>query len=156
MRDMPEFETYPFRIEPLPADEGGGFVIRFPDLPGCMSDGATCDEAIANGRDAFRAWMESSIADGQPVPKPNAAGEPVRFVQRLPRSLHAELAHAAAAEGVSMNMLVTTLIAEGLARREGRLGARKIETRTRSVEVSVVAEAVNARAKAPIRLLKKR
>mgnify|MGYP001765184377 CR=1 FL=1 len=38
-------------VEPLPEDEGGGFVIRFPDLPGCLSDGATYEETIANGRD---------------------------------------------------------------------------------------------------------
>jgi hypothetical protein len=36
-------------------DEGGGYLIEFPDLPGCMSDGATIEEAITNGIDAIRA-----------------------------------------------------------------------------------------------------
>jgi len=36
------------QVEPLPPDEGGGFVAWVPDLPGCMSDGATPAEAIAN------------------------------------------------------------------------------------------------------------
>jgi HicB_like antitoxin of bacterial toxin-antitoxin system len=45
---------YRFTITPLPEDEGGGYPIEFPDLPGCMSDGETIEEAIANGIDAMR------------------------------------------------------------------------------------------------------
>jgi WD40 repeat protein len=37
---------------PLPEDEGGGYLIEFPDLPGCMSDGETIEEATTNGLDA--------------------------------------------------------------------------------------------------------
>jgi predicted RNase H-like HicB family nuclease len=37
---------YPIIIEPLPADEGGGFVAIVPDLPGCMSDGETAEGAL--------------------------------------------------------------------------------------------------------------
>ena len=118
MSKIPEFEKYPFKVEPLPEDEGGGFVIRFPDLPGCMSDGATYEEAIANGREAFKVWMEAQIEDGLPVPQPHGAGEPAKFVQRLPKYLHARLMERAAQEGVSMNSLVTTFVAEGLAGRE--------------------------------------
>ena len=47
---------YRFTIRPLPEDEGGGYLIEFPDLPGCMSDGATIEEAITNGLDAMRGW----------------------------------------------------------------------------------------------------
>jgi len=38
---------HPILIEPLPAEDGGGFVATVPDLPGCMSDGDTPEEAIA-------------------------------------------------------------------------------------------------------------
>jgi len=34
-----QFEDYPLEIRPLTTDEGGGFVVTFPDLPGCMADG---------------------------------------------------------------------------------------------------------------------
>ena len=53
MRNTPE---YMHEVAPLPKEDGGGFVITFPDLPGCMSDGETIEETIANGRDAFLAW----------------------------------------------------------------------------------------------------
>jgi len=125
VNSIPEFEQYPFRIEPLPSDEGGGFVIRFPDLPGCLSDGETHMEAIANGREAFQAWVEAQLEDGKPVPRPNEAGEPAKFLQRLPKYLHAQLIERAAQEGVSMNSLVTVFVAEGLAMRDAH---RRVET----------------------------
>ena len=43
---------YPFAIRPLTADEGGGYLIEYPDLPGCISDGETIPETIANGSKA--------------------------------------------------------------------------------------------------------
>ena len=48
---------YPFEVRPLSNDEGGGYSISFPDLPGCWSDGATPEEAFANGHDAVQAWL---------------------------------------------------------------------------------------------------
>jgi antitoxin HicB len=40
---------YRFTVRPLTGEEGGGFLVEFPDLPGCMSDRETIGEAIANG-----------------------------------------------------------------------------------------------------------
>ena len=62
--------TYRFTVRPLPEDEGGGYLIEFPDLPGCMSDGATIEEAITNGVDAMRGWIEAMCAEGHPIPAP--------------------------------------------------------------------------------------
>lgn len=61
---------YRFTVRPLPAEDGGGYLIEFPDLPGCMSDGNTIDEAIANGIDAMRGWIEAIRAEGHPIPEP--------------------------------------------------------------------------------------
>jgi len=115
----PKFEDYPFEIAPLPAEDGGGFLISFPDLPGCMADGATPEEALREGHDAFACWMAAHLADGRPVPTPQGGGEPGKFVQRVPKSLHGKLAARARQEGVSLNTLVLAFIAEGLGRREG-------------------------------------
>jgi antitoxin HicB len=62
---------YPVVIEPLPAEDGGGFIATVPDLPGCMSDGDTPEEALGNVRDAVAAWIEEARALGRPVPKPS-------------------------------------------------------------------------------------
>jgi antitoxin HicB len=59
-----------FAIRPLPEGEAGGCLIEFPDLPGCMSDGATIEEAITNGLDAMRGWTPAMRAEGHPIPAP--------------------------------------------------------------------------------------
>jgi antitoxin HicB len=61
---------YRFTVRPLTEDEGGGYLIEFPDLPGCMSDGATIEDAITNGLDAMRGWIEAMRAEGHPIPAP--------------------------------------------------------------------------------------
>jgi antitoxin HicB len=108
---------YPFEIRALTAEEGGGYLITFPDLPGCMSDGETVEEAIANGADAEAAWLQAARKWGDPIPQPGE-GPSGKFVQRLPKSLHARLAARARQEGVSMNTLVTAVLAEALGRKE--------------------------------------
>lgn len=115
------FEAYAHVVEPLTEEDGGGYLITFPHLPGCMSDGETEVEAVANARDAFSAWISARAHMGKPTPKPTRHGEtaePVRLIQRLPRSLHASLVARAKAEGTSLNTLVTMLLAEGIGRRE--------------------------------------
>ena len=113
------FEAYAYIIEPLSDDDGGGYLISFPDLPGCVSDGETPEEAVVNGRDAFSAWMSARAHIGKSIPQPTRHGEnaaPVRLMQRLPRTLHANLVARAKAEGTSLNTLVTMLLAEGVER----------------------------------------
>ena len=65
---MEKFE-YPFSITILPPEEGGGYLIEFPDLPGCISDGETIDEAIANGKDALFCWIETAKQYGDEIPQ---------------------------------------------------------------------------------------
>lgn len=108
---------YPFEVRPLTEDEGGGYLITFPDLPGCMSDGETPEEAIKNGMDAVKSWLETAREFNDPVPKPGESGSG-RFVTLVPRSLHARLVARAKQEGVSMNVLVTAFLAESLGKRE--------------------------------------
>jgi antitoxin HicB len=110
--------TYPFTIRPLEEDEGGGYLIEFPDLPGCMADGETVEEALREGADAVRSWTETMRELGRPVPLPSSSADKRysgRWVMRVPRSLHRRLAERAREEGVSLNALATALLSEGLA-----------------------------------------
>ena len=66
-----KFEDYPINISPIPEDEGGGYLITFPDLPGCIADGDTLDEAVAEVRDAFAAWTVAEQADKGELPTPS-------------------------------------------------------------------------------------
>ena len=51
-----KLDDYAIRIEPLPRDEGGGFLVTVPDLPGCVADGETIDAAIAVPRACTGGW----------------------------------------------------------------------------------------------------
>lgn len=110
---------YPFEIRPLSAEEGGGYLISYPDFSECISDGETVDEAIANGRDALAETIAALKSKDLPVPAPNSGGVASgKFVARVPKTIHAQLATRARSEGVSLNALVLAFIAEGLGRRE--------------------------------------
>ena len=120
------FETYAHIVSPLPTEEGGGYLITFPDLPGCMSDGETEADAVSNGRDAFESWVSARIDAGKAIPEPAYRPDPLptasgRFVARLPKTIHSKLAERAKAEGVSLNSLVLAFIAEGLGRRDAHV-----------------------------------
>ncbi len=62
---------YAIRIEKLSADDGRGYLATVPDLPGCMSDGETPEEALHNIQDAITAWIEAAKAWGQSAPEPS-------------------------------------------------------------------------------------
>ena len=108
--------SYPFTIRPLSEADGGGFAIEYPDLPGCISDGNTPEEAFNQGCDAVKSYLLSCAKHGDPFPKPSEASGQWR--QRVPRSLHARLVNKARQEGVSLNTLVIAMIAEGLGKRQ--------------------------------------
>jgi antitoxin HicB len=119
MTEFANIDKYPFTIRPLPDADGGGFLIEYPDLPGCHSDGETPEQAIVNGRDAVRSYLASCRKHGDPIPKPGStAGSSGQFRLRMPKSLHARLAARAESEGVSLNMLVVAAAAQALGQRE--------------------------------------
>ena len=64
---------YPFMTRVLLPEEGGGYLIEFPDLPGCMSDGETLEDAIENGKDALQCWIEAAAENGQEIPEPGSS-----------------------------------------------------------------------------------
>ncbi len=108
---------YPFTVRPLSEEDGGGYLVEYPDLPGCMSDGETIEEAVSNGADAVRFWIAAMKEAGRPVPPPSIAGDEAfsgKWQQRVPRSLHRRLVEHARREGVSLNTLVIAMLSEGL------------------------------------------
>jgi predicted RNase H-like HicB family nuclease len=56
-----------------PCAEKPGFVVTVPDLPGCVTEGDTLDEAILMGQDAASGWVLDELENGAPVPPATAA-----------------------------------------------------------------------------------
>ena len=87
-----EYMELPYRMEIVPDQEEGGYVVIFPELPGCMTCGENLEIAVSNAQDAKKAWLEAVLEEGQEIPKPddldNYSGQ---FKLRIPKSLHRQL-----------------------------------------------------------------
>jgi antitoxin HicB len=105
-----------YPVEVRWSDEDDAFIAEVYDLPGCMADGKTEAEAIKAAHVAAHLWIEVAIKQRREVPVPSteevASG---KFNVRLPTSLHRQLQRRARREGVSLNQLVLTLLAQGSA-----------------------------------------
>ena len=100
--------------ELIPEPEGGWFV-RIKELPGCMSQGETPEEAMNMINDAMAGWIESALAHGTPIPEPrDHADYSGKFVVRVPKSMHRRLTAAAEMDNVSLNQWILAALAEAL------------------------------------------
>ena len=62
----------------IPDDEVGGFTVEVPSLPGCISEGDTVEEALANIKAAINLYINVLTEDGKPVPEDYA--EPIQVM----------------------------------------------------------------------------
>lgn len=120
---------YPINIV---ADQDGGYVVLYPDLPGCITQVETLEEVPAMAREIFELWVESELEVGHDIPPPSYPEEySGRFNLRLPRSLHRRLAESAEREGVSLNQYVVSVLESGDA-------LRRIEARLDGLEAALI------------------
>ncbi len=52
------------------SEEDGAFIVEIPELPGCMADGATHQEAVSNAEIVIEEWIDAAKSDGRPIPEP--------------------------------------------------------------------------------------
>lgn len=101
--DLESLMNKKYRVS-LHFDPDGYWIAGHPELPGCIADGETAQEALSSLDVARELWIESRLATGLEVPEPQE--EPQysgKFVLRIAKSLHSELAQEAETEGVSLN-----------------------------------------------------
>ncbi len=58
---------YPAIFKPF-SDGSGGFVVEFPDLPGCVTEGKNLEEAIEMGIDAASGWILGELEEESKIP----------------------------------------------------------------------------------------
>lgn len=111
MKTLNEYMGMSYRMEIVENKEEGGFVVSYPDLPGCITCGETVESAVANAQDAKRAWLEAAIEEGIEIQEPNSLEDySGQFKLRIPRSLHRLLAEHSKKEGISMNQYCVFLL----------------------------------------------
>ena len=113
MKMLNDYMKMNYRMEVIEDKEEGGFVVSFPELPGCITCGETIEVAVTNALDAKKAWLEAAIEDGIQVYEPNNLEEySGQFKLRIPKSLHRSLAEHSKREGISMNQYCVYLLSK--------------------------------------------
>lgn len=113
MKTLNDYMKMSYRMEIVEDKEEGGFVVSFPDLPGCITCGETLENAIANAADAKKTWIEAALEEGVEIPEPNCLQDySGQFKLRMPRSLHRSLAEHSQREGISMNQYCVYLLSK--------------------------------------------
>lgn len=133
-RSLEEYLALSYSFDVV-ADPDGGYVILFPDLPGCMTQVDSVDEIPAMANEIRELWIESAYEEGKEIPLPSYPEEySGKFNLRLPRSLHRQLAESAERDGISLNQYVVSLLSrrDADARVEQRLC--RIEERLAAIE----------------------
>ena len=127
-KDLNYYLKLPYTIILEERDDGRGPYItaRVMELPGCLSHGATPEEAARDIQDAKREWLKSNLEDGLPIPEP--AKFTGQYHLRMPPSLHQALALKSESEDVSLNQFMITALARAVGYAESpkkREGASK-------------------------------
>lgn len=119
------------------ADPEGGYVVIFPDLPGCMTQVDSVNEIGPAAEEARRLWITTEYEEGEEIPLPSYPQEySGRFNVRLPRSLHRRLAELAGHEAVSLNQCVVALLAQGEAQSRAESSVTRQKDRPGQIKVA--------------------
>lgn len=113
MKKINEYLKKPYRMEIVEDKDEGGYVVSYPDLPGCITCGETIESAIENAIDAKKVWLEAALEDGIEIQEPNSLEDySGQFKLRIPRSLHRSLTEHSKKEGISMNQYCVYLLSK--------------------------------------------
>lgn len=97
--------------------EDGGYIVKFPELPGCIADGSTPDKALKNAIEVKNEWLETALESGWTIPEPAIPSKSTgRVTLRIPKYVHERIIERADQEGVSLNQLMLSYISEGIER----------------------------------------
>ncbi len=127
-------KNYRIEILPISDEEGGGFIARLPQFGnmGIIGDGETVDEAIKNLEESkairFKRYIEEGVSIPVPEDEIDLGDYSGKFLVRISKTIHKDLAHTAKSEGISLNQLAGSILATGLERhKENKTFARILQ-----------------------------
>ena len=132
--------SLPYTIEVIREndEDNPGWVARVAELPGCITQADTFEELGEMIEDAMRIWLQSALEDDIAIPEPRLEDSySGKFVVRMPRSLHREVAEAALHEEVSLNLWVTTQLGKAVGQTVSRGSyAERIRVETEIIQLN--------------------
>jgi RNA polymerase sigma-B factor len=124
---LAEYLELPYRIEVTSEHDGerSWWTASVEELTDCVARGDTPDEAVAKLHPAMESWFTAALAEGREIPLPgkkassrSADSYSGRFLVRMPKPLHAQLAQAAEKQQLSLNRFVTDLLSAAVQRSD--------------------------------------
>jgi antitoxin HicB len=108
-------QKHAYIVNILWSEEDQVYIAEVPELEGCMTHGKTIAAAAKNADDAISSWIKAAKRLKHPIPPPVLKKKPSgKFNVRVPKKLHQSLVIKAVQEGVSLNQMVVTLLAQGV------------------------------------------
>jgi len=109
--ELASYLSAPFVRMLIPNTEGEGYVAEVLELPGCLSEGETPEEAYRNLDEAMSGYIASLLDHNRPVPEPVGTKEySGHFPLRMSTELHRAAALRAIQEGISLNQWIAKAI----------------------------------------------
>lgn len=106
---------YKYKIDLVWDEEDKIYVAQVPELDGCMSHGKTEFEALRNVQKAMDGWIKTAkefkMNIPEPIPQKKFSGS---FNVRVPKEVHRNLALKAAEEHISLNHLISQILAKAV------------------------------------------
>jgi|GEM_PF-531034 len=132
----------PYTHELIREPEGGWFV-RIKELPGCMSQGDTADDAMVMIEDAMRLWIEAELRKGYAIPEPRLEEEfSGKFIVRVAKSLHKKISEISTTESVSLNQWIGTTLAEAVGENRHNLVTKRENSQEDTLGLCKVMESI--------------
>lgn len=142
LRDYLAME-YPFNVV---ADPDGGYVIVFPDLPGCLTQVESLDDVGSMADEIRQLWIETEFDRGNAIPLPSYPEEySGKFVLRIPPSLHRTLAERATQERMSLNQYATMRLARSDAQSQIESRLDRIEGHLKAIQDASTVQTASTR-----------
>ena len=92
MKKLDEYMAISYRTEIIEDREEGGFIVSYPELPGCITCGETMESALANAIDAKKAWFEAALEENIKIHQPDSFEDCYGQLKlRIPQSLQRPL-----------------------------------------------------------------
>ncbi len=70
-KTIDEYMKIQYRMEVVPDTEDGGYLVSFPELPGCLTCVESLDKAVEAANNAKREWISAALEDGIKIPEPS-------------------------------------------------------------------------------------
>lgn len=112
INNLDYYMSLPYTIETIQNDDKTYF-IKVKELPGCMSEGDTLEEAYEMINDAMKSWIEVALDEEDDIPLPESMDEKNysgKLLIRIPKRIHKELGIHAKDNGVSLNSYINSLL----------------------------------------------